>query len=75
MKHIVKPPSNRRDTSAVMQELTRENKRGSHKLFDRFAKDVFETLDPLVQIHEKHEWWLCDILRKGDGFHLNGELR
>ena len=22
----------------------------------------------LVQIHEKHEWWLRDILRKGDGF-------
>jgi starvation-inducible DNA-binding protein len=21
----------------------------------------------LVQIHEKHEWWLRDILRKGDG--------
>jgi starvation-inducible DNA-binding protein len=21
-----------------------------------------------VQIHEKHEWWLRDILRKGDGF-------
>jgi starvation-inducible DNA-binding protein len=20
-----------------------------------------------VQIHEKHEWWLRDILRKGDG--------
>jgi starvation-inducible DNA-binding protein len=22
----------------------------------------------LVQIHEKHEWWLRDILRSGDGF-------
>lgn len=22
----------------------------------------------LVQVHEKHEWWLRDILRKGDGF-------
>lgn len=22
----------------------------------------------LVQIHEKHEWWARDILRKGDGF-------
>jgi len=21
-----------------------------------------------VQIHEKHEWWLRDILEKGDGF-------
>jgi len=21
----------------------------------------------VVQIHEKHEWWLRDILRTGDG--------
>lgn len=21
----------------------------------------------IVQIHEKHEWWLRDILRTGDG--------
>jgi starvation-inducible DNA-binding protein len=21
-----------------------------------------------VQIHEKHEWWLRDLLKKGDGF-------
>jgi starvation-inducible DNA-binding protein len=21
----------------------------------------------LVQVHEKHEWWLRDMLRKGDG--------
>jgi len=21
-----------------------------------------------VQVHEKHEWWLRDMLRRGDGF-------
>ena len=26
-----------------------------------------DLLSRLVQIHEKHEWWLRDILRKGDG--------
>lgn len=26
--------------------------------------DIFSRL---VQIHEKHEWWVRDILRKGDG--------
>lgn len=26
-----------------------------------------DLLSRLVQIHEKHEWWMRDILRKGDG--------
>jgi starvation-inducible DNA-binding protein len=30
---------------------------GTVDLFSRF-----------VQVHEKHEWWLRDILRSGDGF-------
>jgi starvation-inducible DNA-binding protein len=25
-----------------------------------------------VQIHEKHEWFLREILRAEDGFHANG---
>lgn len=41
----------------------------------RAAKVADEQDDPgtvdlfsrLVQIHEKHEWWLRDILRRGDG--------
>ena len=27
----------------------------------------------LVQVHEKHEWWLRDILRTGDGFYAMTE--
>ena len=26
-----------------------------------------DLLSRFVQIHEKHEWWLRDLLRKGDG--------
>ena len=26
-----------------------------------------DLMSRLVQVHEKHEWWLRDILRKGDG--------
>jgi starvation-inducible DNA-binding protein len=26
-----------------------------------------DLLSKIVQVHEKHEWWLRDILRKGDG--------
>lgn len=26
-----------------------------------------DLLSKLVQVHEKHEWWMRDILRKGDG--------
>ena len=26
-----------------------------------------DLLSRLVQVHEKHEWWLRDMLRKGDG--------
>ena len=26
-----------------------------------------DIMSRLVQVHEKHEWWLRDILRKGDG--------
>lgn len=29
--------------------------------------DLFSLFSRTVQIHEKHEWWLRDILRTGDG--------
>lgn len=34
---------------------------GTADLFTRF-----------VQIHEKHEWWLRDMLKRGDGFFVTG---
>ena len=42
-----------RDGAAVADE---HDDPGTVDLFSRF-----------VQVHEKHEWWLRDILRKGDG--------
>jgi hypothetical protein len=26
----------------------------------------------VVQVHEKHEWWMRDLLRTGDGLHVSG---
>jgi starvation-inducible DNA-binding protein len=33
----------------------------------RHDPGTVDLLSRCVQIHEKHEWWLRDILRKGDG--------
>jgi starvation-inducible DNA-binding protein len=43
-----------REAAAIADE---HNDPGTVDLFSRF-----------VQIHEKHEWWLRDTLRPGDGF-------
>lgn len=48
----------------VIKEL-RQASRVADDHNDPGTVDVFAKV---VQIHEKHEWWLRDILRKGDGF-------
>lgn len=30
-------------------------------------RGTVDLLSKIVQIHEKHEWWMRDILRSGDG--------
>ena len=35
---------------------------------DHHDPGTVDLFSQLVQIHEKHEWWLRDILRGGDGF-------
>jgi starvation-inducible DNA-binding protein len=59
-----------RNTLIVIKEMRDAAKvadeHGDPGTVDLFAK--------FVQVHEKHEWWLRDILREGDGFH-NGEER
>jgi starvation-inducible DNA-binding protein len=47
----------------VIKEM-REAARTADEHGDPGTVDVFSRL---VQIHEKHEWWARDILRKGDG--------
>jgi starvation-inducible DNA-binding protein len=48
----------------VIKEM-RQAARHADEHNDPGTVDLFSRL---VQIHEKHEWWARDILRKGDGF-------
>jgi starvation-inducible DNA-binding protein len=48
----------------VIQEM-REGVRTATAQDDPGTADLFTTA---VQIHEKHEWWLRDMLKKRDGF-------
>jgi starvation-inducible DNA-binding protein len=52
-----------RNTLIVVKEM-REAARVANDHGDPGTVDLFSRL---VQVHEKHEWWLRDILRKGDG--------
>jgi starvation-inducible DNA-binding protein len=52
-----------RNTLIVVKEM-REAARVADQHGDPGTVDLFSRL---VQVHEKHEWWLRDILRKGDG--------
>ena len=63
---------------STMQEMVEEANRNALaviKEMRKAAKTADEHDDPgtvdlfskIVQIHEKHEWWLRDILRKDDG--------
>ena len=69
--------------SATMREMVEEADRNLVILISEIRKAVRtadEHDDPgtvdmfsrLVQVHEKHEWWLRDILRTGDGFYSTG---
>ncbi|RPI49551.1 MAG: DNA starvation/stationary phase protection protein [Acidobacteria bacterium] len=58
-----------RNTLIVIREL-RQAARVADDHDDPGTVDVFAKI---VQIHEKHEWWLRDIVRKDDGFHRSGE--
>jgi starvation-inducible DNA-binding protein len=52
-----------RNELIVIKEL-RDGARTADQHDDPGTVDLFAKQ---VQIHEKHEWWLRDILRKGDG--------
>jgi starvation-inducible DNA-binding protein len=66
------------DAHTTMREMVEEGRRNLLIVISEMrkgAKVAEEHNDPgtvdlfskSVQIHEKHEWWLRDILRKGDG--------
>jgi starvation-inducible DNA-binding protein len=52
-----------RNLVVVVKEM-REAARTADEHGDPGTVDVFSRI---VQIHEKHEWWARDILRRGDG--------
>jgi starvation-inducible DNA-binding protein len=54
-----------RNLLVVIDEMRRAV-RAADEHDDPGTVDLFSRL---VQIHEKHEWWLRDILRTGDGFY------
>ena len=42
----------------------RQGAKAADESDDPGTVDIFSKM---VQIHEKHEWWMRDILRTGDG--------
>src|SRR4026209_2513521 len=70
----VTPPS----ANTTMREMAEEAQRNAPIVTSEMRKGVkvaeehedpgtVDLLSKSVQSHEKHEWWLRDILRKGDG--------
>ena len=53
-----------RNALVVIKEM-REGAATADEHDDPGTVDMFSRF---VQVHEKHEWWLRDILRSGDGF-------
>jgi starvation-inducible DNA-binding protein len=47
--------------------VVREMRHAARIADDHGDPGTVDLFSKLVQVHEKHEWWLRDILRKGDG--------
>jgi starvation-inducible DNA-binding protein len=52
-----------RHTLIVISEL----RRGARTADEHDDPGTVDLFSKTVQVHEKHEWWLRDILRRGDG--------
>ena len=53
------------DNNALV--VIREMRRGAKLADEVDDPGTVDLFSRIVQIHEKHEWWLRDILEKGDG--------
>ena len=53
--------------------VIREMRTAAHDAEEHNDPGTVDIFSRVVQIHEKHEWWLRDILRMGDGLCSNGE--
>jgi starvation-inducible DNA-binding protein len=47
--------------------VIKEMRQAAKTADDRGDPGTVDLFSRLVQIHEKHEWWMRDMLRKGDG--------
>jgi starvation-inducible DNA-binding protein len=54
------------DENALM--VIREMRHGAKLAEESDDPGTVDLFSRLVQIHEKHEWWLRDMLKKDDGF-------
>jgi starvation-inducible DNA-binding protein len=50
--------------------VIREMREAARKADERNDPGTVDLFSRLVQIHEKHEWWLRDTLRAGDGLYV-----
>jgi len=53
--------------------VIREMRTAAHDAEEHNDPGTVDIFSRVVQIHEKHEWWLRDILRMGDGLCSNEE--
>jgi len=53
--------------------VIREMRKAAHDAEDHSDPGTVDIFSRAVQIHEKHEWWLRDILRTGDGLSSLGD--
>jgi starvation-inducible DNA-binding protein len=67
MKEMVEEAD--RNLLVVIKEM-RQGAKTADEHDDPGTVDIFSKL---VQIHEKHEWFMRELLRTGDGFYRNGE--
>ena len=47
--------------------VIKEIRAAVHIADDHNDPGTVDLLSKIVQVHEKHEWWMRDILRNGDG--------
>jgi starvation-inducible DNA-binding protein len=47
--------------------VIRDMRRGARLADEADDPGTVDLFSRMVQIHEKHEWWLRDILKKDDG--------
>jgi len=47
--------------------VVKELRKAAHTADEHEDPGTVDLFSKIVQVHEKHEWWLRDILQKGDG--------